>query len=153
MFISLEKQLTITAGAYAVNNVVGGLLTFESVPTPSAYLKIKGVTLTDRAGQAVRYDLVFFEDLPTGTFTDNAPLNPSNSDLLLINPIIPLLSTDNFQFSGKGVSSISNIFVPVRTVKKNARQTGRNLYAAVVTRGTPTFASTQDLFLKILAEA
>lgn len=150
--ITLEQQLVVTAGAYSANDVVGGLLTFANIPIPKPYLNVKGVTLTDRAGQAVRYDLVFFEDLPSGTYTNDAAMNPSNDDLLLINPIIPLLATDNFQFSGKGVSSLSNITVPVKTVKLEPRQTGRNLYVALVTRGTPTFSSTQDLYLKILAE-
>jgi hypothetical protein len=150
--VKLDRQLVVTAGAYTANDVVGGLLTFSEIFSPSEFINLRGVVLTDRSAQSVRYDLVFFDGLPSGTYTNDAAVNPSDADLLLMHPIIALTTNDVFAFGSRNATSLSNFSVPIRTIKVNARDSGRTMYAVLITRGAPTFASTSALHLKLLVE-
>lgn len=151
-FIELTKELVVTAGAYSANDVVGGLIQFENIFCPSDFAKLRGVALTDRSNNSVRYDLVFFSAAPTGAYANDAAVGPSNGDLLLMSPVVALTTSDLFSFGTKGAVALTNFELPLKLAKPNSRDSGRTVWCALVTRGTPTYASTSDLALKLILE-
>lgn len=134
-----------TSPAYTAKDSVGGLLTFRGICKASNTVQVNSVTITDKADQAVAYDLQLFSANPTAsTFTDNSVTAVNTTDLAKILPVISLLSTDHFSYSATGVSSLSSLnsggFVTT---------TGGTLYGVLVTRGTPTYTSTSDITVRV----
>ena len=134
-----KKQLTVTAGAYSANDVVGGRIQFNGVRAG----KLRSITITDAAAQLVDYVLVFFESVPTD-ITDNATFDIADGDLDKIIYDAALTAsatrrafTDNsyhFIFAIKDVELLP---------------TDGSLWAFLITLGTPTYAATTDVTVTI----
>lgn len=139
-FIQATPTVT-SASAYASGNTVGGLLTFPNaclIRTNKA--QILSVKLYDKAKQGIDTDLVLFNATPAAQ-TDKTAFNPSNTELLTITALIPL--TTHKSFSANGMSQTQSIIVPVNCTSS------QSLVGYLVTRGTPTYASTSDLTVEI----
>jgi hypothetical protein len=134
------QALTVTAGAYVANQLVGTKITFSNVFRPGIYSGIvQDAEVTDAAGQGVNYDLVLFNADPTGTtFTNGAAFAISDSDLTKALP--PILISVQTAFNDNGISSATNLSRAV----KNAGAV-RDLFGGLVTRGAPTYAVSTDV--------
>jgi len=138
----VESTPTITAGAYSSGDQVGGKITLtgsanSSIPTGI----ISSVELTDKAAQGVDYDVVFF-DTDFTAVADNAAADPSDTDLLNIVCVAQI--TTHIAFADNGTSQAQNVNCPFSLGSGNT-----SLYVALVVRGTPTYASTSDLTLRV----
>lgn len=140
---------TVTASsAYTAKDAVGGLMTFTNLScTNRGGGRINSVIITDKADQAVEYDVVLFKSQPAGTFTNKVTFDPADADLLLMMPIINLRSTDHFSFNDNGVSSLSSLNSGAWTTVTSGLP--GTFYVSLVTRGTPTYASTSDITLTL----
>lgn len=137
---------TITAGAYSANDAVGGLLTFADAFGVNAGNDPRGaildsVVITDLGKQDVQLDLVLFSKTFTAT-ADNAALDVADADLPNCLGVIKL--TDYADFNDSSVVTKAGIGLVI----KNTGSDG-SLYGQLVTRGTPTYASTSDLTVKV----
>jgi len=104
---------------------------------------IQSVILTDLGKQSADIDVFFFDVNPSNTtFTDNAALDVSDIDLLNIVGVAAV--TDWKALSDNSVGQMLNLSIPF--VLEGG---GNTLYAALVSRGTPTYASTADLTLRV----
>ena len=104
---------------------------------------IQSVILTDLGKQSAEIDVVFFDVNPSNTtFTDNAALDVDDVDLLNIVGVAAVTTWKDF--SDNSVGQILNLSIPF--VLEDG---GNTLYAALVSRGTPTYASTADLTLRV----
>jgi hypothetical protein len=130
---------TITAGAYTANDNVGGLMKFKD-PALRGQCTIVGIALGDAAKQDASTDLVIFSANPSNsTFTDNGAQAIADADLPLIIHVENLTSYDDF--SNNSVATVSSITTKVDFTE--------GIYAALVTRGTPTYAAITDLDITI----
>ena len=118
---------TITAGAYAANDAVGGLLTFANVARGQHTGVVTTVVISDLAAQGVDLELVLFGAAFTATL-DNAPFDPSDPDLLNCVGVIPV--TNHFAFADNGLSQRRNVGLWFESQSEN-------LYGQLVTRGAP----------------
>jgi hypothetical protein len=136
---------TITAGAYTAGDNVGGLLKFKDV----AFLNdlevvITGVTLSDAASQSAATDLIIFSAKPgSSTFTDNAAQAIADAELPEILHVFNLTSYDSFSDNSSAQINDIRVVVPF---------TEDGIYAALVTRGTPTYAATTDIDVTLTLE-
>jgi len=104
---------------------------------------IQSVILTDLGKQSAEIDVVFFDADPSQTtFTDNAALDVDDADLLNIVGVAAVTTWKDF--SDNSVGQTLNLAIPF--VLEDG---GNTLYAALVSRGTPTYASTADLTLRV----
>lgn len=141
--VSIAVAQTVTAGAYSAGQSVGGKITLTGLGNAGA---ITGIVFRDKAKQAATYELWIFNADPTNaTITDNAAFAVHATDLAKVIDIIPIPAPANGG-TGGGASVVNGIYRPY---KLPAGTTG---YAALVTRGTPTFASTSDISLDVIAE-
>lgn len=140
------SALAVTAGAYAANDSVGGLLKFSDALCPEAGGgSVNTVIVTDKAGNAVQYGLVFYRSLPGGTFTNDAGTDPTDADLLLALPPITILSSDCRAYADNGVCSITGLDSSIYSITPSSSSVAGTLYAVLIADGTPTYASVSDV--------
>lgn len=134
---SISQTPTVTAGAYSANDAVGGLLTFANAArTSGGGGVLKDVLILDDAGQDSALELWLFN----ATFTamaDNAAWAPSEADL---RKLVAIVSTVDGAWFAAGTPSAARI-----EVSQRYDLTGTSLFGQLVTRGTPTFAATDDV--------
>lgn len=148
--VVLENTPTIQAAAYATGELIAPLITFSDpfgFDTGYGYnndMLIQDVIVTDLGMQSVNLDIVFFDTNPSNTtFTLNAAFDIHDTDLLNVVGIAHV--TDWSDFSDNSVGQALNLEIPA------AIANAASLYAAIVSRGAPTYASTTDLTLRVKA--
>jgi len=135
-----KKTLTVTAGAYSANDVVGGRIEFKGFLNGT----LQSITITDAAAQNVAYLMVFFESGPTD-ITDNNTFTVADADL----PKIIYHDTIN---TGSRVAFTDNSFQALRGLDEPMRGAGGNIFAFLITLGTPTYAATTDVTVILQVE-
>ena len=134
---SISQTPTITAGAYAANDAVGGLLTFAG----AALLEgrgglIKDMLILDDAGQDAELELWLFN----ATFTamaDNDAWAPSEADL---RKLVGIISTAGGAYFAAGTPSAARV-----EASQRYDLAGTSLFGQLVTRGTPTYVAIDDV--------
>ena len=124
--------LTIDTGIYASGDALGTATQFSNIPEHGV---IMSVMVIDRADQGINLDVVLFKAAFTGT-ADQAAFNPSDADLQ--NCLGSILVDTWGNFSTNQVGIVRNLGFPYWAP-------AGILYFQCVTRGTPTYAATDDL--------
>jgi hypothetical protein len=140
----ITPTLAVTAAAYSANNCVGGLLTLtNAMRISSGSGLLQSVLIIDRANQKAALDILIFNASPAGTFTDKAAFPTlSLADDLLVIRRISIGASDYVTIGGTA-------FATIPALSKVVQASGSaNLYAAMVTTGTPTYAATTDLIVR-----
>lgn len=133
---AISQTPTVTAsGIYASGDAVGGLLTFANVNRANGEGCVIGtVTVVDLAAQSASLELWLFK----ATFTamaDNAPWAVSDADVANCIGVIPISSY--YASTLNSVGQWTGAFLAVPAVG--------TLFGQLVTRSTPTYASTTDI--------
>lgn len=144
---------TVDTAAYATKDDIGGLMTFTAATcTNNKVGKFVGIEILDRSNtaNAVEYNVLIFRSAPAGTFTDQAAIAPADADLLLLEPIINIGSTDCAVFAVNGICTLSSLNSYARS-----DSTGIEVgvfYIALEAIGTPTYQSSNSLSVVTLFE-
>lgn len=134
---TISQTPTVTAGAYTANDAVGGLLTFANAARVNGGGGvIKDVIILDDAGQDAELELWLFNATFTA-MTDNAAWAPSEADL---RKLVAIITTADGAWFAAGTPSAARV-----EVSQRYDLTGTSLFGQLVTRGTPTFAATDDV--------
>ena len=135
--ITISQTPTVTAGAYSANDAVGGLLTFANAGRVSGGGGvIKDLIVLDDAGQDAELELWLFRETFTA-MVDNAAWAPSEADL---RKLIAVIRSRDGNWLAAGTPSAL-----VVEVAQRYDLVGTSLFGQVVTKGTPTFAATDDV--------
>lgn len=136
---------TVDTAAYSSGDLIGGKLTFTNLLRPSVGSGyVMGVTIKDLAAQASDLDVILFETNPSNTtFTDQAAFDIADGDLAYAKTPISLGSSSRFAFNDNSVHAIGSISMPIRARTSSALS--GTVYGALVSRGTPTFATAADV--------
>lgn len=144
----VDSTPTVSASsAYTSGDSVGGKISLSLAILPSTRSgMIHQVVVTDLGAQTVDTDVIFFDSDPSGTtFTDNAAFDCADADLVKIIAVVPLTLHKDFNDNGVSLPAVGdNLNIPFVL---DAGET--TLYAHLVTRGTPTYASTSDITLRV----
>lgn len=147
-----HKTFTLTPNlspsvAYASGDCIGGKFTLaNAVRMSGGGGEIMSVTVADKVAQNAPIDLIVFDADPGGTtFTDNAPLTIASADLLKINAIVGIVGANYNGFVGNSAACLANL-------RRVLNAVGTTLYACLISRGTPTYASASDLQVKVVIE-
>jgi hypothetical protein len=141
---TISQTPTVTAGAYSAGDAVGGLLTFANAARTSGDGGvIKDVLIIDDAGQDAELELWLFKVTFTA-MSDNAAWAPSEADLENCIGVVSTQTSDR-GWMAAGTPSVCDIEVGSRY-----DLTGTSLFGQLVTRGTPTFAATDDVTVKVM---
>ena len=145
----VEQTITAEAAAYATGDLIGGAVIelVGAVPGDAGQAGSQGgiiqsVIITDLAAQTANIDVVFFDANPTNTaFLDNSAFDVHDTDLRDVIGVVAI--TDWKSFSTNSIGQAMNVVLPFTL------DSGSTLYAALISRGAPTFASTTDLSLRV----
>lgn len=122
--------------AYSAGDLVGTKLTLSDVWQVAHKEPIlTNITVQDLAEQNAALTVLIFDANPSATsFTDNAELDIADADLPKVIAAIPIAATD---YVGLKDSSVATVFNVAVCVPNN----GDDLYACIVTSGTPTYGA------------
>ena len=134
----------ITAGsAYAAGNNIGGLLTYaNALRTPRQSGILENVTIMDRGNQKSAMDLLIFKAPPGGAFTDKSAYTPVTGDDALLIGRVTIAAADWVTYGSKALVTEAALGIAISS-------TGPNLYCALISQGTPTYATTTDLVINL----
>ena len=134
---TIAQTPTVTAGAYAANDAVGGLLTFaNAVRNSGGGGVVKDMIILDDAGQDAALELWLFSETFTA-IADNAAFDISQADL---RNLVGIIATSDGAYYASGTESAARVETAQRY-----DLAGTSLFGQLVTRGTPTYAATDDV--------
>ena len=132
-------SVAVNGDIYAPGDLLGTKLTLSNalrVTGGSGFLQ--SITVQDLSNQKSALDVVIFDaDPDTTTFTNNAALDVSDADAIRIIHTVSFLASDYISFADNAVATKSGLAMPV------AVAAGRDLYACLVCRGTPTYTAAE----------
>ena len=137
----------VTAAAYSTGNAVGAKRTFTSMAASAGRGGVlQTVIVRDKAGQNVNYDLILFDADPSSTtVTDKAAVAVNTADLAKIIGVVQLSGIVLGASSTMGVLTASGLGLAYKITS------GTTIYGILVTRGAPTYASTSDVSVELIA--
>ena len=145
VFTTLTAAPTVTAGAYSANDVVGGLLTFtDAVRATGGHGQIHSITFTDLGVTANVLNLWLFDTAPA-TIADNGAFDPSDAELLTLVGVVQIAAADYLIATDNQAAMKLNVGLVFNCA-------ATTLYGYLECVGTPTYASTADIKLRIQVE-
>lgn len=141
---------TCDTSAYATGELIGGLLTFSNAfrsGVGTGY--IASVNMIDLSAQAVDFDLVIFDQNPSNTtFTDQAAFDLADTDKAKVVAVVNLGSATRFAYADNSNHYVGSLFIPIRGLDSSS-VASRTFYAALISRGAPTFSTASDVTIKL----
>jgi hypothetical protein len=139
----VEAVPTIETSAYASGDVIGEKLSLSDAARSLVSTGIiSSVVIVDKDSEAVDIDVVFFDANPAAFGNDNAAFDPTDADVANIVCVVSV--TDYYTFNDNSVGIAQNVNCPF-----DLGSTNTTLYAALVSRGTPTYTAATDLTLRV----
>lgn len=128
-----------STSAYTSGDVLGGKMQLaNAVRIPAGSGVLQDFTVTLKSVQTAQIDAVLFRADPTAsTFTDNGAFTVNAADL---DKVIGVLSLTKVNSLGAGC-----IYEANQIGRSLALDAGKDIWAVLVWRGTPTLASTSDI--------
>lgn len=132
---------TVDTAAYSVGDLIGAKNTLtDAVRVSGGGGVIQTVVVADLADQKAALDLVFFNADPSATtFTDQTALDIDDADLFRIIGVLEIVGTDYNAFADNAVATFRNLGLAFEA------SGSADIYMAIVSRGSPTYASTADM--------
>ena len=140
--VSVTPTISATP-AYTSGDAVGGKQTIAAACRVSGGdALLQSLTIIDKANQKQPLTLLFFDSDPSAaTITDNAAFVFSTDISKLIGKV-NVLAADYETVDSIGIAVLANLGLQLKASGSSS------LYVAVVTTGTPDFASTSDLIFR-----
>lgn len=136
----LSATPTVTAGAYSANDAVGGKITFANAARVSGgSIVIETAVVGDKAVASPSLELWLF-DADFTAASDNAAFDPDDADLA---NLIGIIDFSTWKAGADNEASVRS------GLGMAAKLAGTSLFGQLVTRGTPTLASTSDIFVTL----
>ena len=134
---------TITAGAYSVGDVIGGIQTIaDAARVAGKCTTLDTMVITDLAMQDADIKIWFFNANPAnGTYTDNGALDIHDTDLGFCIGVLYILSSDYDDATDNSVATLRNVGLKLTPA-------ATSLFAIAEIETADTYTSTSDLTFK-----
>lgn len=143
---------TIVPAAYGNGDAIGGLLTFANVCSAfEPAFRIADAVLIDNSKQSAYVRLMCFDRAFTPT-ADNAPFDPTDADLQYVIGWVGWAAADYAALSDNSVAQKGGDLGAVFGKWMRLIDGGTDLFAQLVSYGTPTYVAADDLTVKLLIE-
>lgn len=142
---------TISTSAYADGDLVGGKITLKEALPTDGKAQVQALLLADDASVAAELTVVLFgRDPENTTFTDQNTFDIHDDDLTRVVGTFRFRGgtgegADYESFNDNAFGLLSDFTLPVSAVEGT-------LYAAIVSRGTPSYDASDDLTLSVITE-
>jgi DNA-binding phage protein len=137
---------TSISPAYSSGDQIGSVITLNEVVRGFYKTSVLlSAVVVDKDKQASALDVFIFSESPTVTSVDNGAFSVSDSEASSkLLGVISIAATDYKDTALNSIAAVGNLGMLVSPTLES-----RSLYAVVVSRGTPTFASTSSLTLTL----
>lgn len=145
--IAITPVLTSFATPYSSGDVLGAILTVSAVvQDPKGVATLSTVVVLDQTNQKSALDLVFFDDLPASSIgADNAAYGLADADLAKCLGRVSVVTGDYASSgSANAEATLRNLGLMMQ-----AKAGKKDIYVAIIARGTPTYGSASDLSIKL----
>lgn len=143
--ISISVTPTITAGAYAAKDAVGGEMTFaNAVRLSGGSGIINSVVIVDEGDVKAGLELWLFHTT-VAEAADNAAMDFTDSELLTCVGVIPISTGDYYSLADNGVGCVPRVGLQFKCA-------ATSLFGQLKCTGTPTFPSTDGLTVTLMIE-
>lgn len=147
----LTMTPTVDTSIYASGDQLGSLVELSNAMDDSSGTgTIVSVSVHDKASQSATLQVLFFNDKPVVTSSDNAALNISDAEMA--SKFLGLVSVTNSNYVALSASSLvtaANQQILINSVKSADNPNGTSIWAILRSGGTPTYTSASDLVLRI----
>lgn len=138
---------TISTSAYTSGDALGGEMEFAGVARVAGGGGIiRGITVFDKDAESPALDLVIFHENPTGTTTDNAAWDMSDSDGPKVAGAGSIAATDWWVFVDNAVVYLE------KSIPFKCAAGSDSVYGVLVIRSADTFTSTTDITVTLSVE-
>lgn len=136
---------TITNGTYTINDVIGGLLSFQVFSAGKGGV-IRAIRILDEAANAKSLRVYFFNEAPASIAND-AAFNLSADDLRKAICAVDIDGADWFTDNG-----VSQVFkdVPAGEFELKGPPDSTNLWAYIIDKGAFAFTGTDQLTVDVV---
>ena len=147
--VQVQVTPTIQAAAYADGDLLhAGVIQLPNILKYKQYGEIVSAVVVDLAKQKSALTLeIFSKEVTGGTLTINNPIDIDDAEALFHLGSIPVAAADYKDFADSAIATVRNIGLAVKSYA--ASGVSRDLYLAVVSRGTPTYVSTADIVVSL----
>lgn len=135
-----EQSLVITAGAYAANDVIGGLIKFDAAASNGGFV-IRNLKIVDANDTKAGLTIYFFRDEPS-SIADNAAFAPNEDDVKKIMAELSVSASNYKTLNGTAYALFQNQVLSLDCENQY-------VWVYIVTTGTPTYGATDDLTLQL----
>lgn len=141
--VRVQVTPVVDTAVNAAKDNLGGLLTFANAVRASGGTgQIRSLVVKDLAQQMAAMDLVLFSATIAAP-TTNAVFDPTDAELDTCLGRIPVATGDWADFNGNSVATVRDIGLDLTLA-------GTSLFGALVSRGTPTYATASDLVVTLV---
>lgn len=139
--ITLSPTVTVDTNAFTAGDVVGSKLTLTSAMRVSGGTGIlDSIYVQEKGSQAAVLDILIFNADPSnGTYTNNGAFTANDTDMAMCIARVHIATTDYVATGGYTSASLGGLGKIV------AASGSGNLYAVIITSGTPTYSATTSL--------
>ena len=138
--LNVEVTPAITAGAYSINDFIGGLMTIPgALRIAGKQAILQDINLIDAAKQNAPLDIFIFKSTPAGAYADNAAESITDADALLCIKRLSIGAADYKTFANFSQATLTSLGLTVFAT------TGTSLYALARVTTAPTYVSVADL--------
>lgn len=149
--VSFTPVITASS-AYAAGNQMGpGSTALVDISNgPNRITLLTSIVIVDAANQKAAIDFLFFSSQPTVTGTDKNAYALSAAELKAkFVGSISVASGSYLSTAAQAVATVSGLTMPVQTKADTTNPVAKNLFVAMICRGTPTYATAADLVIDL----
>jgi hypothetical protein len=135
--ITMTPVLTV-AGAYTANDQVGAVNTLAGAAAATGSVaEIESMSLVDKDKRNQALDIFFFDEIPVPISVDNGAFDMTDARMGTgFKAAIRVVAGDYMDAANCSVVNLKRIGALVKALASS-----KDIYAIVVTRGTPTYAA------------
>jgi len=145
--VTVTPNMASFATPYSSGDVIGSVTKIPNALLDMGYCaKLLSVVVLDAANQKSALDFVFFTQTPANSIgADNSPYALNDADLLKVCGRFSVLTAD---YVSSGTNNAEATKTNIKLLLEGVPGS-RDLYMAVISRGTPTYGSASDLSIKL----
>lgn len=136
----LSATPTLDTNAYAQNDRMGSVMTFEGIGAHGALLE--SLVVLDKGSQSKGFTLYFFNELPTVASNDNAALDITDAEMEKCIGTLPVVTADYKSVANSSIATFKNLGLPLTG-------TDGAVFAIMKSDEAVTHAAASNLVLKL----
>ena len=140
---SYALQPSVGGGAYTSGDAIGTLQTLSGAFRVDQAGRVLECTVIDVDNQKADLDILLFQSNTLASGVNNAPFAPAEAELKEIVGVVSVTAAD---YVDVGTSAFAQVDIEL-DLQLEASQ---NLFAQIVSRGTPTYSDTDNLEVRLI---